>query len=150
MDLEIGQILWLKIRYNPTEIALEKHPMLIYSIDDEYIEVIAVDKSKDKLFQLMKKCNVYINVNNPDETVLYEDSYCQLNNRITLENFSEIGLSRHTLAKLSERKLQDILNKYETYHSENIIDDNRQVHMTKAEILQLNPDLINEYQEVSM
>ncbi|MCI9434088.1 MAG: hypothetical protein HFI86_02265 [Bacilli bacterium] len=148
MDLEVGQILWLKIKYNPVDIALEKHPMLIYSIDDEYIEVIAIDKAKDKIFQLMKKCNVYINVNNPDETVLYEDSYCQLNNRITLENFSEIVLSRRTLAKLSERKLQDILNKYKTYHLENIIDDNRQVHMTKSEILQLNPDLINNYQEI--
>lgn len=148
MDLEVGQILWLKIKYNPIDTALDKHPMLIYSVDDEYIEVIAVDKAKDKIYQLMKKCNVYINVNNPDETVLYEDSYCQLNNRITLENFSNIALARHTLDKLSDKKLQDILNKYKIYQLENVIDDKRQVHMTKEEIIQLNPDLIGDYQEV--
>lgn len=49
MNLEIGQVLWLKIKYKIDETAKEKHSMLIAKINEKYIEVIDLDKTKDKL-----------------------------------------------------------------------------------------------------
>lgn len=116
--------------------------MLIHSINDEYIEIIAIDKAEDKQFQLMKKCNSYIDCNNPNETVIYRDSYAQLNNKLTIENFDELKNARHTCDKLSERKLTELNNRYITYHNENVLSDTRMVHMTKNDILEMNRQLL--------
>ena len=90
MNLEIGQVLWLKIKYKIDETAKEKHPMLIAKINEKYIEVIDLDKTKDKL---------------------------------------------------SKKKLDNILTKYDVWHEENIIREERIVHMDKKDIFLLNPDL---------
>lgn len=49
-DIEIGQVLWLKVRYQIDVIADKKHPMLVAKIEDDYIEVIALDKTAGKMY----------------------------------------------------------------------------------------------------
>ena len=85
-NLEVGQILWLKVKYQVDIISNQKHPMLIEKIKDDYIEVIALDKTKDKLYQLFHNYNYYINCESPKEKVILEDSYAQLNTKLTIEN----------------------------------------------------------------
>ena len=77
---------------------------------------------------------------NPKEKVIYEDSYAQLNNTLTIEYFSGLSKYRKTTAKLSKEKLEDLINDYRIYHKNNFISDERKVHMTKEEILSLNED----------
>lgn len=137
-DLKIGQILWLKVRYQIDKVSDIKHPMLIAEINAEYIEVIAIDKTAGKLQNLYYPYNHYINSENPKETVLYEDSYAQLNTKLTLENFDGLKKYRKTNDLLSKTKLNELLNDYKNYQSNNIIKEERIVHMTKYEILELN------------
>ena len=61
-DIEIGQVLWLKVRYQIDVIADKKHPMLVAKIEDDYIEVIALDKTAGKMYQLFHNYNIYIDV----------------------------------------------------------------------------------------
>lgn len=137
-DLKVGQILWLKVRYQIDKVSDVKHPMLIIKINDEYIEVIAIDKTAGKLQNLYYPYNRYINSDNPKETVLYEDSYAQLNTKLTIENFAGLKKYRKTTDLLSKTKLNELLNDYKDYQSNNKIKEERIVHMTKYEILKLN------------
>ena len=136
-DLKIGQILWLKVRYQIDKVSDAKHPMLIAEINDEYIEIIAIDKTAGKLQNLYYPYNHYINSENPKETVLSEDSYAQLNTKLTIENFDELKNYRKTNDLLSKTKLNELLNEYKNYQSENRVKEERIVHMTKYEILEL-------------
>lgn len=140
MDLEIGQVLWLKVRYKTNIVAKQAHPMLVavIDIDEEKIEVIAIDKAKDKISQLYSEANYFLDSENPKEKVIFVDSYAQLNNTLTIEYFPEIVKYRKTKAKLSKEKLEDLINDYRIYHKNNFIPDERKVHMTKEEILKLN------------
>ena len=101
-DLKIGQILWLKVRYQIDKVSDVKHPMLIVEINDEYIEVIAIDKIAGKLQNLYYPYNRYINSDDPKEIVLYEDSYAQLNTKLTIENFDDLKKYRKTKDLLSK------------------------------------------------
>lgn len=74
-NLEVGQVLWLKVRYQIDVVSDVKHPMLIAKIEDEYIEVIALDKTAGKMHQLFHNYNLYIDSLNPKEKVIFEDSY---------------------------------------------------------------------------
>lgn len=140
MDLEVGQILWIKVRYQTSLVADYAHPMLvaIIDIDEEKIEVIAIDKARDKISQLYSEANYFIDSENPREKVIYVDSYAQLNNTLTIEYFPELIQFRKTKEKLSQEKLKDLINEYKMYHKNNFIPDERKVHMTKEEILKLN------------
>ncbi len=137
-DLKVGQILWLKVRYQIDKVSDTKHPMLIAEINDEYIEVIAIDKTAGKLQNLYYPYNRYINSENPKETVLYEDSYAQLNTKLTIEYFADLKNYKKTNDLLSKAKLNELLNDYKDYQSNNKIKEERIVHMTKYEILKLN------------
>ena len=137
-DLEIGQVLWLKVRYQLDKVAETKHPMLIAKIEDDYIEIIAIDKTAGKIHQLYRPCNHYINSQNPYETVLYEDSYAQLNTKLTIEKFPELVTFRKTKDCLSNQKLKELLEHYEEYQNSNVLDESRIVHMTKSELLEMN------------
>lgn len=138
MDLEVGQILWLKVRYKKNIIAKNAHPMLVAIIDikDNKIEIIAIDKAKDKIYQLYNQANYFINSEN--EKAIYVDSYAQLNNTLTIEYFPELIRYRKTKVKLSKEVLEDLIHDYKKYHKENVIPEERKVHMTKEEILKLN------------
>ncbi len=137
-DLKVGQILWLRVRYQIDKVSDVKHPMLIAEINDEYIEVIAIDKTAGKLQNLYYPYNHYINSDNPKETVLYEDSYAQLNTKLTIEKFVDLKKYRKTNDLLSKTKLNELLNDYKDYQKNNRIKEERIVHMTKYEILELN------------
>lgn len=142
-ELEIGQVLWLKVRYQIDVISEIKHPMLIAKIEKDYIEVIAIDKTQGKMHQLFHNYNFYINSKEPKENVIYEDSYAQLNTKLTIEKIDELKLSRKTEAKLSKNKLKNLLAEYSEYQFKYGINEERIVHMTRKEILKLNNELIN-------
>jgi len=133
--------LWLKVRYQIDKVAEVKHPMLVAEIYDDYIEVIALDKTYGKMHQLFKKCNEYINCEDPSESVIHEDSYAQLNTKITLEWHNCLLLSRKTEKCLSKKKLDDLLAAYRDYQKEEKLLEQRIVHMAISEIILLNSDL---------
>lgn len=137
-NLKIGQILWLKVRYQLNKVADEKHPMLIAKIYDDYIEVIAIDKTKNKLHLLFRPYNYYINSQNPKEKVLFEDSYAQLNTKITIERFDNLSIFKKTNDCLSKEKLKDLIFYYEDYQANNKLDKERIIYITKDELLKLN------------
>jgi len=136
--LEIGQVLWLKVKYQIDKESDVSHPMLVYEISDKFIEIIAMDKTKDRTYQLFMPYNIYINSKDPNEKVIYEDSYAQSNNILTIENFPEIVNSRKTEDKLSNEKLKNVFDTYKDWQSCNIVPENRIVHMTKEDIIRLN------------
>ena len=142
-ELEIGQVLWLKVRYQIDVVSNVKHPMLVAKIEDDYIEVIAMDKTRGKMHQLFHKYNLYINSDDPKESVIYEDSYAQLNTKLTIDKIDELKYARKTCSKLSKNKLNEVLTEYNEYQLKYGLDEQRIVHMTKEEILTLNNDLIN-------
>ena len=78
MDLEVGQVLWLKVRYKTNLIADKVHPVLVavIDIDEDKIEVIAIDKAKDKISQLYSEANYFLDSDNPKEKVIYKNN-CQ-------------------------------------------------------------------------
>ena len=137
-DLKVGQVLWLKVRYQIDKVSDVKHPMLVGDINDEYIEVIAIDKTAGRMQNLYYPYNRYINSENPKETVLHEDSYAQLNNKLTIENFEGLLKYRKTTDLLSKNKLTELLSDYKEYQKNNKIREERIVHMSKYELLELN------------
>lgn len=137
-DLRVGQVLWIKVRYRIDRVAEIKHPMLIANIGDEYIEVIAIDKTAGKLHNLYYPYNKHINSDNPKETVILEDSYAQLNTKLTIENFDDLKKYRKTTDLLSKSKLKELLKEYNEYQNENKIKEERFVHMTKEELIAMN------------
>ncbi len=147
--LEVGQVLWLKVKYQIDIVSEVKHPMLIAKIEEDYIEVIALDSTKGKMHQLYHKYNYYINSNNPNEKDIYEDSYAQLNTKLTIDKIEELKNARKTTKKLSRDKLKDLLNEYRYYQEKYGVDEQRIVHMTNNEILYLNSDIQNVKSEVA-
>ena len=142
-NLQVGQVLWLKVRYQIDVVSDVEHPMLIAKIEDDFIEVVAIDKTFGKMQCLYHDYNFYINSKNPKESVIYEDSYAQFNTKITIELTDELKNSRKTEAKLSPNKLNELLNEYEIYQKTHNLDEARIVYMTKDELLKLNPDIKN-------
>lgn len=115
--------------------------MIIADINDDYIEVIALDKTRGKLHQLFHYYNFYISYDNPKESVISEDSYGQLNTKLTIDKILELKNARKTLKKLSTKKLNALLKEYEDYQNNHNLDEKRVVHMSRDEILKLNPEL---------
>lgn len=142
--LEVGQVLWLNVKYQKNVESKVEHPMLICRVEKKFIEVIALDKTAGKLHQLFHKYNYYINSLNPKESVIFEDSYAQLNTKLTIELTEELIGARKTVNKLSYDKLQDLIKAYYEYQENNKIDADRVVHMSSTEILKLNPILKQE------
>lgn len=142
--LEVGQVLWLNVKYQKNVESKVEHPMLICRVEKKFIEVIALDKTAGKLHQLFHKYNYYINSSNPKESVITADSYAQLNTKLTIELTEELIGARKTVNKLSYDKLQDLIKAYYEYQENNKIDADRVVHMSSTEILKLNPILKQE------
>lgn len=142
--LEVGQVLWLNVKYQKNVESKVEHPMLICRVEKKFIEVIAMDKTAGKLHQLFHKYNYYINSSNPKESVIFEDSYAQLNTKLTIELTEELIGARKTVNKLSYDKLQDLIKAYYEYQENNKIDADRVVHMSSTEILKFNPILKQE------
>ena len=115
--------------------------MVIADIKDDYIEIIALDKTRGKLHQLFHYYNFYISYDNPKESVISEDSYGQLNTKLTIDKILELKNARKTLKKLSTKKLNALLKEYKDYQNNHNLDEKRVVHMSRDEILKLNPEL---------
>ncbi len=139
-DLEIGQVLWLKIRFNRSgTLATVEHPYLIIDIDRQWgtVEVAQIDSVENKRrFKLISKTNKLISCEG--ETVIYKNSYAQLDNSFKLEDFPGLRKFRRKVDKLSTEKFQAVLKAYKDYHEQHEIDDNKVVYMDKKEILELN------------
>lgn len=141
IDIEIGQVLSLRIRYNNSgQIASRKHPYLVISIHEEInaIEIAQMDSLQGKEYKAVMRSNKVIYNDEPVETVIDKDSYIQMDNTILIESFEGIEAYRRQIDKLSSEKLTDVLTAYRNYHSRYRIDENKQVYMTKEELEELN------------
>lgn len=139
--LEIGQVVWLKIRFNNNgEIARTEHPYLVIDIDDDLdaIEVAQIDSVEGKGQKAFFRSNKIILCTDPNETVISKDSFVQLDNTIKIENCSDLVNYRPRIDKLSEEKLASVLSAYNNYHSRYEIDDNKNVYISREELLDLN------------
>ena len=140
-DLEIGQVIALKIRFNNDgAISNSSHPYLIVGIDREFdvVEIAQLDSLDGKEYKAAFRSNKTIFCDNPVETVIDRNSYIQLDNTLKIENFPTITQFRRQRDKLSRDKLSDVLRAYQQYHQTHIIDDNKIVYMDQGEVLQLN------------
>ena len=140
-DLEIGQVLSLRIRYNAKgDIAQKRHPYLVLDINDELniVEIGQLSSVCGKEYKLLYKSNKLIECGNPEESVIDKDSYIQMDNFFIVENFPGLINFRRQTDKLSAAKLRDVIREYRKFQEENHIDENRMVFMAQDEILQLN------------
>ncbi len=138
-QLKVGQILWLKIRFNNSgDISNTEHPYLILEIDNsvKLIEVGQIDSLKP--YKLVYRANKPIYITNPTETVLTKDSYIQLDNLIQIEYFEDLKKFRRTNDTLSQGRLSSIISDYKEYHNNNIISPIKSVYITQDELLQYN------------
>ena len=144
--IEKGQFLSLKVSFNNSgDVANVAHPVLVMDVNKEkkIIEVAHIDSiTKEKEWKALLKSNVRIKNTNPDETVIDKDSFVQVDNIIQLEYFKELENKRRQFDKLSDIKFQKVLNRYNMYKNNNLIDDNKKVYMSKEEILKLNADVL--------
>lgn len=140
-DLEVGQVLSLKIRYNNRgDVATSNHPYLIVKIDDvlDVVEIAQLDSLAGKEYKAAMKSNKTIFYDEPQEIVIDKDSYVQLDNSLKIEYFDNLSRYRRQTDKLSSQKLFDVLNAYNTYHETYKIEEIKNVYMDRGEILRLN------------
>lgn len=140
MGVEIGQVVWLKLRFNNEgDVSATEHPYLILKfIDDNTIEVGQLDKVRGKRWKLALESNKLITHDNPNETVIMEDSFIQMDNQFQLELYDGLKNYQKTSDKLSHDKMQDVIKTYEMYHQTHEIDENKQVYLSSDEIKELN------------
>ncbi len=139
-DLEIGQVLSLRIRIDYFGVFEEKHPYLILDIreEDNIVEVGQLHSLEGKMFEAIDNKNKVIFNTKPQETVIDKDSFIQKNNTIMLEYFDGIEKYRRQKDKLSQNKLQNVIQAYKEYHKNNEIQENRIVYLDQTEIEKLN------------
>lgn len=136
-DLEIGQVLSLKIRFNNEgAVAKSRHPYLIVDIDRELntVEIAQLDSLLGKEYKAAMKSNKVIYCDEPQETVIDKDSYLQMDNTLKIELYDGLKAYRRQADKLSQKKLISVLQAYYNYHSNYEIDENKQVYMTQSEL----------------
>lgn len=140
-DIEIGQVLSLKVRYNNAgTVSTTNHPYLVVDVDDSLgvIEIAQIDSLAGKEYKAAMRCNKTIFGDDPKETVIDKDSYVQLDNTFRIENIPEIVQFRRQEDKLSQNKLSEVLTAYKEYHETQTIEENKNVYMDRIEILALN------------
>lgn len=136
-DLEIGQVLSLKIRFNNEgAISKSRHPYLIVDIDTEFntVEIAQLDSLAGKEYKAAMRSNKVIYCDEPQEVVIDKDSYVQLDNTLKLELYDGLETYRRQTDKLSQEKLKSVLQAYKRYHKDHEIDENKQVYMTQSEL----------------
>ena len=136
-DLEIGQVLSLKIRFNNAGVTASTcHPYLIVDIDMEFntVEIAQLDSLEGKEFKAAKMSNHVIFSDDPIETVIDKDSYMQMDNTLKIDLYDGLKAYRRQTDKLSDDKLHNALLAYRQYHETYEIDENKQVYMTKDEL----------------
>ncbi|SDB14489.1 hypothetical protein [Eubacterium oxidoreducens] len=143
MNIEIGQIITLRMRVNNSGTILNPHPYLVLFVnaDDNYIEIAQVDSLKNKEYKALKKSNKIIYCDAPLETVIDKDSFIQLDNCLRIEYFDDICLLRRQEDKLSDKKFQEVIRAYIDYQNNNYIDENKQVYVSESELKGYNSRL---------
>lgn len=140
-EIEVGQVLSMKIRFNNTgKIATSNHPYLVVGIDENLntIEIAQLDSLLGKESKAAKRSNKTIFCDDPQETVIDKDSYIQLDNTIKIEKHLGLNQFRRQRDKLSSDKLVEIITVYYEYHKKNEIDENKQVYIDQEELASLN------------
>ena len=139
-DLEIGQVLSLRIRIDYYGVFRERHPYLILDIreEDNVVEVGQLHSLEGKPFEAIDNKNKVIFQGSPNETVIDKDSFIQKHNTILLEYYDDLEKYRRQRGKLSERKLKSVIEAYKKYHKEHQIDEDRIVYLDKDELENLN------------
>lgn len=144
--IEVGQVLSLKIRFNNSgAVANQAHPVLVVKVnyDKNVLEIAHIDSiTKEKKWKALLKSNVIVRKYNPFEKVIDRDSFVQIDNIIQLEYFPELVQKRRQPDKLSDVKLNKVLDRYFSYQKNEWIDDDKKVFMTKKEIILLNDDIL--------
>lgn len=144
--IEVGQVLSLKIRFNNSgAVANQAHPVLVVKVnyDKNVLEIAHIDPiTKEKKWKALLKSNVIVRKDNPFEKVIDRDSFVQIDNIIQLEYFPELVQKRRQIDKLSDAKLNKVLDKYFSYQKNEWIDDDKKVFMTREEIILLNDDIL--------
>lgn len=141
MSLQIGQVLWLRIRFNNSgDISDSEHPYLIVDINDEYnyCEVAQLDTAENKMHKVLMGTNKIVPCRNPQETVVSKDGFAQLDNTFRLELSSDLESFRRVNATLSKIRLEGVIKAYKQYHDEHEIDENKNVFLSLEEIHLLN------------
>ena len=77
------------------------------------------------------------------ETVIDKDSYIQLDNSLRIEYFDELTVMRRQLDKLSDSKFADVQKAYIDYQENHQILENKQVYLSKQQVISLNSRLQN-------
>lgn len=134
-----GQVLWLKFRFNNSgDISTIEHPYLILKIDTDLniVEIGQLDSihGKKKIYKSMLSCNKVILKDNPDETVISQDSYLQKDNLFQIEYYTGLSKYLRTEDCLSSAKFDDVLESYEEYHKDHYIDEDKQVYLSMQEL----------------
>ena len=138
-DLEVGQVLSLRIRLDYYGVFKEKHPYLIIAIrDDGAVEIGQLHSLEGKEYEAIDDRNKVIFQGHPTESVIDKDSFIQLNNVILVENFDELINYRRQPDKLSDRKLMSVIDAYRNYHKKHHIAEDRTVYLDREEIENLN------------
>lgn len=139
-DLEVGQVLSLRIRFNNSGlISKTKHPYLVVGVDLELntVEIAQLDSLAGKEYKAAMRSNKVIYCDHPSETVIDRDSYIQMDNILKIELYDGLKDYRRQKDKLSSEKLKDVLRAYNTYHERNQIDEDKQVYMPRQELEEL-------------
>ncbi len=141
LDLEVGQVLWLIIRFNNNgNVSNRQHLYLIMDINEEfnYIEIAQLDSVEGKEFKAMYKSNHLILNQKPQESVIDRNVFLQMDNTFRVELCPEIMRFRKLKGKLSEAKRIKAIEEYFSYREKNIISENKNVYMSREELLFLN------------
>ena len=141
MKVKIGQVLALRLPFDTSRenISETKHPYLIVRmIDNDTLEVAQLDSLQGKEWKALWKSNHVIYATEPTETVIDKHSYVRLDTTIQLEYFDGIIRFRRQEAKLSPAKLALVIQKYNNYHKENRINEEKQIYVSKEETLDYN------------
>lgn len=143
MLIKQGQIIVLKMRVNNNGTILEPHPYIVLKTDEisNKLEIAQIDSLKGKEYKAVRISNKTIYSDNPTETVIDQDSYVQLDNKLEIEYFDDLVKLRRQSDILSQVKLQLLIDAYKDYHAKHIIDKNKKVYVDKKELRLLNPKL---------
>ena len=116
MSIVQGQILWLIIRLDFFGVFKDVHPYIVLNVDttNNIMEIGQLHSIEGKEYEALSETNTTIYCTNPDEQALPEDSFLQLDNKITVELFPELIMFRRTKECLSARKLDRALRKYDS------------------------------------
>ena len=139
-DIEVGQVLSLRIRIDYYGVFKDRHPYLVLDIREaeNVLEVGQLHSLEGKPFEAIDNRNKVIFQGSPDETVIDKDSFIQKNNLILLEYYDGIEKYRRQKDKLSTKKLQSVIEAYKKYHTDHLIPEDRIVYLSKEELESLN------------